>query len=157
MFDITTYIWCTKTAKSLIDKVGGKTVDIETSTGQLDEEALKILEESKSSMLVLNQKVYRLSRIEGTTYKYINSLTDGSSRVISITELDVDTTTGNFESKILMIDNTALEELRAEFEAHRDNNLRHVSDEERERWNNKVTASITLDEHTDYILNLSKD
>lgn len=104
MFDVTTFILCTKNTEALINKAtGGQPVEIETTTGQLDEDALNKLKESKSALVVLNQKVYRLSRIEETTYKYINLSTSGTSQTLEATELDINTETGHFETKVLIL------------------------------------------------------
>lgn len=158
MFDITTYILSTKTAAAIAGKAaGGKTVDVQTSSGQLDEDALNTLKESKSNIIILQDKVYRLSRIEGADYKYINSLTDGSSQIVKMTELNINIDTGEFETKILIIEGQAVEELIERLEHHESNFNIHVSEEDRNNWNNKVTAeAVQIDLSTNYMLNLSK-
>lgn len=155
MFDLTTYIWATKTAVGIAEKAGGaKAVDISTTTGQLDEEALQTLKDSKANIIVLQQKVYRLSRIEGNDYKYINSLTEGASEYVSMTELNININTGEFYTKVLTIEGQSIEELERRFNAHVNNMGLHVSEEDRENWNNKVTAETLQISTDDFGLNL---
>lgn len=158
MFDITTYIWATKTASVIAEKAsGGKTIKVETSTGQLDEDALNVLKESNASMVILNGKVYRLSRIEGITYKYINSKTDGTDEVVTMTELDINIQTGEFSTKILVIENQSVEDLERRLNAHIHDTSAHLTEEERAYWNTKVSADATqVGLSTDYDLNLSR-
>lgn len=111
MFDITTFLLTKDYTTAIVSKQAGKTVDIESASGELDEDALKSLLESVQSTVVLENKVYRLSRIEGNTYKYINTKTDGTKQTIDMTELDINKITGKFTTKQLVIEGSSVAEL----------------------------------------------
>jgi hypothetical protein len=72
-----------------------------------------------------------------------------------MTELDINKETGEFSTRVLITDQSEVGELRREFESHRDDEVRHITAEEREYWNNKVTAEVTKD-GPNYKLNLIK-
>ena len=158
MFDLTTYIWATKTATAIAETAtGSKTVDINTSTGQLDEEALETLKQSKGNMIVAVGKVYRLSRVEQNSYKYINTRTDGASDLVKMTELDLNITTGEFTIRDISVEGQSVEELEEKVDNHIADTTAHITAEEREFWNNKVTAEATqIGLTTDFTLSLSK-
>ncbi len=136
MIDITTYILAREATKAIIDEEGGigsKVVNVESSSGHLDQDTLDILKKSPSNLIVVDKKIYRLSRIEGNNYKYINSLTDSTSQFVKMSELDVNQETGDFSTKVLTIEGQSVEQLRLEFEAHRDNNVIHVTSADRSK------------------------
>lgn len=144
MFDVTTYILARQFATLLVNERAGTIVTVESASGHLDEESLKNLLQSDASTLKYGNKVYRLSRIEGNNYKYVNTRSNGAADVVSISEIDVDIETGDFSLRPLIIDSTPVDELREEFEAHRDNTDIHTTAEEKEIWNNKVSASAEV-------------
>lgn len=155
MFDITTYILSKDFTTKVVNKQAGRQIVLADYTGQLDEEQLKILKESTSSTIILDNKLYRLSATTNKEFKYIASATDGESVVLSMTELVINKRTGEFQTKNLIVDQTPVEELKAEFEAHRDNADIHVTLEDKAYWNNKVSAEVTPD-GANYQLNLIK-
>ena len=158
MFDITTYIWATKTAVAIAETAAGaKTIDINTSTGQLDEESLNLLKQSRGSMIVAVNKVYRLSRIEGNTYKYINSLTDGASDLVKMSELDLNIETGYFSIRDISVEGQSVEELEEKVDNHIADTTAHITAEERAKWNDKVSADVEqIGLSANYNLNFTK-
>ena len=158
MFDITTFLLTKDYTTAIVSKQAGKTVDIESASGELDEDALKSLLESVQSTVVLENKVYRLSRIEGDTYKYINTKTDGAKQTIDMTELDINKITGKFTTKQLVIEGSSVAELWEIVDNHINDSSVHISDTDRAAWNNKVSADATqIGTSKDYNLKLSKD
>ena len=158
MFDITTFLLTKDYTTAIVSKQAGKTVDIESASGELDEDALKSLLESVQSTVVLENKVYRLSRIEGNTYKYINTKTDGTKQTIDMTELDINKITGKFTTKQLVIEGSSVAELWEIVDNHINDSSVHISDADRAAWNNKVSADATqIGTSNNYNLNLSKE
>ena len=158
MFDITTFLLTKDYTTAIVSKQAGKTVDIESASGELDEDALKSLLESVQSTVVLENKVYRLSRIEGNTYKYINTKTDGTKQTIDMTELDINKITGKFTTKQLVIEGSSVAELWEIVDNHINDSSIHISDADRAAWNNKVSADvIQIGTSKDYNLKLSKE
>ena len=155
MFDITTYILSKDFTTKVVNKQAGRQIILADYTGQLDEEQLKILKESTSSTIILDNKLYRLSAITNKEFKYIASATDGDSNIVWMVELVINKETGDFKTKNLIVDQVPVETLRAEFEAHRDNADIHVTLEDKAYWNNKVTAEVTQD-GANYQLHLIK-
>ena len=138
MIDVTTYILArtytdVKVGASSSQESGnaGKEVEIETISGQLPEDNLTNLLESSNSVIKCDGKYYRLARIEGNNYKYINSSTNGSGQVINMTELDVDKTTGEFSTKQILIEGSSVEALEELLRGHIENNNLHVSSADR--------------------------
>ena len=158
MFDITTFLLTKDYTTAIVSKQAGKTVDIESASGELDEDALKSLLESVQSTVVLENKVYRLSRIEGDTYKYINTKTDGTKQTIDMTELDINKITGKFTTKQLVIEGSSVAELWEIVDNHIKDSSIHISGADRAAWNNKVSADATqIGTSNNYNLNLSKE
>ena len=153
--DITTYILAREFATEVVNKQAGYQLDLPEYTGRLDEEALNKIAESAQTSIILDGKLYKLSRITDMEYKYVNMTTDGRETVVSMTELDIHKKTGEFSTRKLITDQTEVGELRQEFEEHRDDEVRHITAEERDYWNNKVTAEVTKD-GPNYKLNLIK-
>ena len=158
MFDITTFLLTKDYTTAVVSKQAGKTVDIESTSGELDEDALKSLLESVQSTVVLENKVYRLSRIEGDTYKYINTKTDGTKQTIDMTELNINKITGKFTTKQLVIEGSSVAELWEIVDNHIKDSSVHISSADRAAWNNKVSADATqIGTSNNYNLNLSKE
>ena len=158
MFDITTFLLTKDYTTAIVSKQAGKTVDIESASGELDEDALKSLLESVQSTVVLENKVYRLSRIEGDTYKYINTKTDGTKQTIDMTELNINKITGKFTTKQLVIEGSSVAELWEIVDNHINDSSVHISSADRAAWNNKVSADATqIGTSNNYNLNLSKE
>ena len=155
MFDITAYILSKQFTTAVVNRQAGQEIDLARYDGRLDAEALAAMKESAQSIVNLDGKIYRLTFITDSEYKYINTITEGTSTVISMTELDIDKETGEFSTKPLIVDQTPVGSLRAEFENHRDDEVRHITAEERDFWNNKVTA-IAEQDGPDYKLHLIK-
>jgi hypothetical protein len=153
--DITTYVLVKEFTTAVVNKQAGYQLELPEYTGKLDEDALNKIAESIQTSIILDGKLYKLSRITGTEYKYVNLTTDGRETVVSMTELDIHKETGEFSTRRLITDQSEVGELRQEFEAHRDDEVRHITAEEREYCNNKVTAEVTKD-GPNYKLNLIK-
>lgn len=142
MFDLTTYILSREFATALVDKQAGKTIETETSSGHIDEEGISKLRDSDASLIKADGKLYRLSRVEGSNYKYLNTHTDGSSQIAQMTEIDLNINTGDFTLKDVMIEGAPVEELRRLVESHINNTEVHVSSADREEWNSRVKAEV---------------
>ena len=147
-FDITAYIlskeFTAVTVKSAVDKQAGQTVELVDSSGTLNQETLDTLNNSISNTIILDHKVYRLNSITNELYKYICTVTDRTDGVISMTELRINKTTGDFETKQLIVDQSPVTELRHEFEEHLADMEAHITQAERDNWNNKVSAEAEL-------------
>lgn len=153
--DITTFLLSKSFTTAIVNKRAGKEIMLADYSGQLDEDALNSLKESISSSINLDGKIYRLASMTSTEFRYINTMTEGATTVVSMTELDINKTTGEFFTKILIVDQTPVAELKAELEAHIADMTMHITDDERNYWNNKVTAEVEPD-GPDYKLNLIK-
>lgn len=131
--DMTTYILARGYTDGKINQSGGgsKEIEIETVSGQIPQEELDILLKSSSSLIKLDGKFYRLARIEGNNYKYINSTTDGTGQVINMTELDIDKETGDFFTKQIIIEGSSVEWLEQLVREHIEDNNIHVSSADR--------------------------
>ena len=150
--DMTTYILARGYTDGKINQSGGgsKEIEIETVSGQIPQEELDILLKSSSSLIKLDGKLYRLARIEGITYKYLNSSTDGSGQVINMTELDINKETGDFYTKQIIIEGSSVEWLERLVREHIEDNNIHVSSADRAYWNNKVSAEAVAIPQSEY-------
>lgn len=153
--DITTFLLAKDFTTAVVNKQAGKEVMLAEYSGKLDEDALNSLKESIASAINLDGKIYRLASITSTEYRYINTMTEGATTVVSMTELDINKKTGEFTTKILIVDQTPVGELKAELENHIADMTMHITAEERDYWNNKVTAEVEQD-GPDYKLHLIK-
>lgn len=155
MFDITTYILAREYAATVVTKKAGAEVEVVSASGKIDEDSLQKLMASNASFITLDKKVYRLSRIEGEVRKYLNTCTDGDHRVVKMTELNLNSSTGDFHTKILINDHEEVEQLREELRVHEDNSSIHVAESDRNNWNSKVSAEAQqVGLGPDYCLNL---
>jgi len=166
MIDVTTYILARNYADGKIkpspgpspDPSGGKEIEIETVSGEIPADKLKELLESSNNLIKCDGKYYRLARIEGNNYKYLNSSTTGSGQVINMTELNVDKETGDFYTKQILIEGSSVEYLEQIVQEHINDNNLHVSSADRINWNNKVSAEAVQipQSEDDYRLHLKK-
>lgn len=134
MIDITTYILAKGYTDAAIEAGGGgkpAEVDIETTSGTIPAEALEQLT-NKGAIIALENKIYRLSRIEGDTYKYICSVTNGEGQTINMTELNIDKNTGDFFTKIIVFNSGSVEYLEERLNNHIADNVAHITSSERD-------------------------
>ena len=160
MIDVATYILARGYTDAAISRSGGDAPElvITDSSGVISEEGLSILKDKKSSLVLLDGKIYRLARIEDSNYKYICTYTNSSASVPNMIELDVNIETGNFNTKQLTIEGQSVEYLEIRLNEHIENNSVHITDTERNFWNNKVSAEAVLSENEqDYKLKLKKN
>ena len=95
MFDVITYALARGYTNAAISQAGGsKEIDVETISGTIPKDKLDELLKSDGNVIKCDNKIYRLSRIEGNNYKFMNSTTDGSGQVVNMTELDLDREAG---------------------------------------------------------------
>ena len=136
MVDVTTYILARGYTNGAIAQHGDdgttvKEIEVETISGQLPAEDLEALLKSSAAVVKLEGRIYRLARIEGNNYKYLNSATNGSGQVINMIELDIDKTTGEFSTKQILIEGSAVGELEDLLRAHIEDNNVHITATER--------------------------
>ena len=157
MIDITTYILAKGyTNAAIAESGGGKPAEVEIAdvSGTIPAEQLDQLT-NKGAIIVLENKVYRLSRIESNTYKYINSVTNGTGQTINMTELDIDKDTGDFNTKQIVFNSGSVEYLEERLNNHISDNTVHITATERNYWNNKVSAEAeAISGEQDYRLKL---
>lgn len=156
MFDVVTYALARNYTNAAISQSeGGKEIDVETISGTIPKKELDELLKSAGNVVKCDGKYYRLARIEGDNYKYINSTTDGSGQVINMTELDIDSKTGDFYTKQIIIEGSSVEWLEQLVRHHIEDNTVHITATERNYWNNKVSAEAeAISGEQDYKLKL---
>ena len=133
MIDITTYILARGyTNQAIAESGGGKPAEVIITdvSGTIPAEALEQLT-NKGALIVLENKVYRLARLEGNDYKYINSTTNGAGQTINMTELNVDKTTGEFFTKQIVFNSGSVEYLEERLNGHIADNNAHITKTER--------------------------
>ena len=133
MIDITTYILAKGYTNAAIASSGGgkpTEVDITDVSGTIPAEQLDQLT-NKGAIIVLEDKVYRLSRIESNNYKYISSVTNGAGQTINMTELDIDKETGEFFTKQIVFNSGSVEYLEERLNSHISDNTVHITATER--------------------------
>jgi len=161
MLDITTYILARRSASIIaqqaVEEIEPEVI-IEESSGTLPPDVLAKIVGANAAYIKLENKIYRLSRIETNNYKFINSYTDGSGQVVSMIELDIDKTSGEFTTKPLIIQGSSVADLERRLEEHINDNNIHVSENDRAYWNNKVSAEVIeiAQGEYDYKLHLKK-
>ena len=137
MIDITTYILArgyTAGAIAQFSESGAakmKEVEIADVSGQIPEAELNSLLSSSGSIIKLEGKYYRLARIEGDNYKYINSTTTGAGQTCNMTELTVDKNTGDFTTKQILFASASVQYVEDELQAHVMDSSAHVSTSDR--------------------------
>lgn len=88
-------------------------IEIETTTGIFDSETLQKLKDSRSNLLVYQDKVFRFSKTEGTFFKYINLSVTGFQRVFTGQQIVVDSESGEWVLTDLQSgDQQAIEDLQ---------------------------------------------
>ena len=158
MLDITTYILARGyTDAAIAESGGGKPTEVIITdvSGTIPAEALEQLN-NKGTIIGLENKVYRLSRIENDNYKYICSITNGAGQTLSMTELNVDINTGEFFTKQIVFNSGSVEYLEERLNNHIADNVAHITSSERDNWNNKVSAEVDHLADQDYRLRLIK-
>lgn len=107
---------------------------------------LSLLIKNRINRLIYQDKIYYFSIKEGNIRKYFTTV-----QTTEYNEIDVNTNNGNYEVKSTM---------PPEIKRHVEDTTIHITEDERQFWNNKVTASVTyIDEEAseDYNLNLTKN
>ena len=103
-----------------------KFININSERGFLDEESLNLLISSKvNKILYLNSNIYSLGSINNKYWRYIGETTDPNM----IQTIVIDTETGEYVYSA--IGNKVLQD-------HIADNERHVTQEEKNCWNNKL-------------------
>ena len=157
--DMTTYMLARGYVDGKIASSDGKQQDVEITieaiTGQIPAEDLEKLFATNNSVVILDGKYYRLARIEGDNYKYINSTTNSAGQTCNMTELDINKNTGEFETKQIVFQGSSVQYLEDELQAHINDNSVHITATERNYWNNKVSAEAeSISGEQDYKLKL---
>ena len=133
MLDITTFILARGyTDGAIAASGGGKPTEVVITdvSGTIPAKELEELT-NKGALIVLDNKIYRLSRIENNNYKYICSITNGNGQTIVMTELNIDSTTGDFFTKQLVFNSGSVEYLEERLDSHMADNIAHITDAER--------------------------
>ena len=133
MLDITTYVLARGYTDGAIAASGGgkpTEVIITDVTGTIPAEELKELE-NKGALILLENKVYRLSRIEENIYKYMCQITSGAGQTLSMTELNIDSTSGDFFTKQIVFNSGSVEYLEERLNNHIADDVAHITDTER--------------------------
>lgn len=132
MFDVITYALARGYTNAAISQAGGgKEIEVETISGTIPKDKLDELLKSDGNTIKCDNKIYRLSRIEGNNYKFMNSTTDGSGQVVNMTEFDLDKETGDFYTKQIIIEGSSVEWLERLVREHIEDNNIHVSSADR--------------------------
>ena len=133
MFDVVTYALSRGYTNAAISQAGGgtKEIEVETISGTIPKDKLDELLKSGGAMIKCDNKFYRLARIEGDNYKYMNSTTDGSGQVVNMTELNLNKETGDFFTKQIIIEGSSVELLEQLVREHIEDNNIHVSSADR--------------------------
>ena len=120
-------------------------VSINGMSGTLSETELEWLKTSKVAMLQFGPAVYKLAVIQGKIYKYCTT-----SPAAIYNEIQVDTDTGNY---------SVTQQIPYALQQHINNMEVHITQQERENWNNKVTTEIEVDPagSGQYVLKLLKE
>ena len=159
MIDITTWALARAYTNAAIASIpgGGAEVDIVDQSGTLSPEGLEKLKETKESVVVLDDMVYRLARIEGNNYKYLCTYTTGPGTIPSMKELDINIETGDYFTKQLVIEGSSVEYLEERLNNHIADTNVHISSSERNFWNNKVTVEALHIADENYNILFKKD
>ena len=133
MFDVITYALARGYTNAAISQAGtgSKEIEVDTISGTIPKDKLDELLKSNNSIIVCDNRYYRLARIEGNNYKYINSTTNGQGQVINMTELDLDKETGDFYTKQIVFQGSSVQYLEDALNAHINDNNVHITATER--------------------------
>ena len=161
MLDVTTYLLSRRyadVAVKIAEKESNPELVVTDISGEFSPEGLSIIKDKKNALIILENRLFRLTRIEDKNYKYLCTATTGDSTIPSMIELDVNTETGYFSTRQLTIEGSSVEYLEERLNAHINDKTVHITNKERNFWNNKVSAeAIISDYEHDYRLNLKKD
>ena len=120
-----------------------KFITLTTTQGELSEEELALLNSNQVNRFIYNNSVYYLSIKDGTIRKYFTQ-----NQSTEFNEIDVDTETGGY---------IIFSKLNPIIDNHIKNTIIHITANEREFWNNKVSAEVEEINTNDYNLLLKKD
>ena len=118
-------------------------VNIDSESGTLTESQLKLLRDNNINRLTYNNVIYYMSLKDGNVKKYFSRATG-----VELNEIDLNITTGNY---------AVISSIDAALQRHIDDKVIHVSQEDRDRWDNKVSAQAELIKDDNYLLKLSTD
>lgn len=106
-------------------------IEVKEGTGVLAEKDLKTLLESRSNLLVYQGKVFRFSKAENNSHKYINVSTDGDSDVCTYQQITVNGTDGSWQiSDLLSGEGKEIENVKIElgtFKEKVDNDISEIN------------------------------
>lgn len=125
------------------DKIEFITIVGPSLTGVLTQEELDALK-SYVNKIVVGKAIYRLSIVEGNIRKYFTS-----SEITEFNEINVNMETGEY---------SIVNKMNPIIQQHIENDIIHITEEERLYWNNKVSANVKQNTgfETDYNLLLEK-
>lgn len=81
-----------------------KFIELEEDHGIISEDDLAALKNSRENIIVFNDCLYRLMRIEANNYMYISLVTASDQTIVSMKEICVNINTGEYNSKTLIDD-----------------------------------------------------
>ena len=76
------------------------TIELKAEVGTLTTKDLEYVKSSKSTILTLNNLIYKLSQIDGDIYKYVCT-SEGEDNKAKFNQIEIDTSTGNYKSETL--------------------------------------------------------
>lgn len=120
-------------------------VNIDSESGTLPESMLKLLKDNNTNRLTYNNVIYYMSLKYGNVKKYFSRAAN-----VELNEIDLNINTGDY---------IVISSIDAALQKHINNKVIHVSQLDRDRWDNKVNAQTELidDEKNDYLLKLLTD
>lgn len=118
-------------------------VNVDSESGTLPESQLKLLKDNNTNRLTYNNVIYYMSLRDGNIKKYFSRATN-----VELNEIDLNITTGNYVIR---------SSIDAALQRHIDDKVIHVSQLDRDRWDNKVSAQAELIKDDNYLLKLSID
>jgi hypothetical protein len=111
-------------------------VTLGAGSGTLTSDQLTLLTVQKVNRIILGTSVFYLSRIDGNEVIYISQKLDTDGTVSSMYEIRIDSTTGTYTSKALVLNYV----LETAFESHVNNKDVHIQAGERDFWDSKATV-----------------
>jgi len=118
-------------------------VNIDSRSGTLPESQLKLLKDNNTNRLTYNNVIYYMSLRDGNVKKYFSRASN-----VELNEIDLNITTGNY---------VVISSIDAALQKHINNKVIHVSQLDRDRWDNKVSAEAELIKDDNYLLKLLTD
>lgn len=116
-------------------------VNIDSESGTLPESQLKLLKDNNTNRLTYDNVIYYMSLGDGNVKKYFSRASN-----VELNEIDLNITTGNY---------VVISSIDAALQKHINNKVIHVSQLDRDRWDNKVSAEAELIKDDNYLLKLS--